>query len=320
MPLLTIDKLQQIHTMGTNRKQRSKSEGTFLDSVKGLLTHLSKEVADIKSAVSEMHFLYSFTAANQSNWFYNGYDLDSWRTWEALGYQNSSMPVATSGDNAKLGCSVDSLAATPPGADALSRELLLQFRQGQHDLWRPLELCTLSICKSTEQSYRLWQPCPKSRFIQPGSLTHMELESDAATVVQKWYRALNSSVTDDSDHDGTECESLDIGGGTSVEQLSIRRAFLLSNTMTAPSAHRSGDSSIDAWTKDQVMHWLGNAIDRAREPEDRVQGARTMWNEWASASPHLPDDMHQSIVRLIDQKLCSTGFPSLRELVQLQDG
>ena len=131
----------------------------------------------------------------------------------------------------------------------------------------------------------------------------MELESDAATVVQKWYRALNSSVTDESDHDGSEWESVDNGRGNSAEQLSVRRAFLLINTTTAPSAKRSGDRSVVAWTTDQVMQWLGNAIDRAREPEDRVQGARTMWSE-----------------RLIDQKLRSTGFPSLRELVQLQDG
>jgi hypothetical protein len=178
----------------------------------------------------------------------------------------------------------------------------------------------LSICKSTGQSHCLWQPCPKSRFIQPGSLTHMELENDAATVVQKWYRALNSSVTEGSDHDGSERESVDNGGGNCAEQLSVRRAFLLCNTTAAPSAQRPGDSSDDAWTTDQVMRWLGNAIDRACEPEDKVQGARTMWSEWASASPYLPDDMQQSIVRLIDQKLRSTGFPSLRELVQLQDG
>ena len=76
----------------------------------------------------------------------------------------------------------------------------------------------------------------------------------------------------------------------------------------------------DVWTTDQVMQWLGNAIDRAREPEDRVQGARTMWSDWAIASPYLPVDMRQNIVRLIDQKLHSAGFPSLRELIQLQDG
>jgi len=299
--------------MGTNRKQRAKSEGTFLESLKGLLTQLSREVADIKSAVSEMHLLYNFTTACQPNWFYDESDLDSWQTWEALGYQNVSMPVATSVDKSQLGCSVDSLTAPPQtiGVDTLSRELLLQFRQSQDDLWQPLELCTLSICKSTEQSYRLWQPCPKSCFIQPGSLMHMELENDAATVVQKWYRALN---------DGSECESAEDVAGNCVEQLSVRRAFMLSNTTTAPSAQRSSDRLVDAWTGDQVMQWLGNAIDRAREPEDRVQGARTMWREWASASPYLPDDMHQSIVRLIDQKLRSTGFPSLRKLVQLQDG
>ena len=131
VPFLTIDKLETFQSMGTNRKQRAKSEGTFLESVKGLLTQLSREVADIKSAVSEMHLLYNFTTACQPNWFYDESDLDSWQTWEALGYQNVSMPDATSVDKSQLGCSVDSLTAPPQtiGVDTLSRELLLQLRQ-----------------------------------------------------------------------------------------------------------------------------------------------------------------------------------------------
>ena len=189
--------------MGTNRKQRSKSEGTFLDSVKTLLTQLSKEVTEIKSAVSEIQALYSFNTAHQPYWFCEDSDLDAWQTWEALEHQNGFVPPVTPRDNAQLGSVIGSVAASPPGMDMLSRELLLQYRHSQGDPWQPLETCTLSIFKSSHQPYCLWHPCAKSTFIQPGSLTHMELESDAAIVVQKWYRASNVPAADD----GSECES-----------------------------------------------------------------------------------------------------------------
>ena len=113
-----------------------------------------------------------------------------------------------------------------------------------------------------------------------------------------------------------------LGGGKCAEQLSLRRAFLLCTTKAAPSSQSllllcttPGIPGHAYWTEDQTERWLGFAIDRAHETKDKVQGARTMWSEWAGASPYLPGDMQQDIVELIDQELRSARFPSLHELV-----
>jgi hypothetical protein len=113
-----------------------------------------------------------------------------------------------------------------------------------------------------------------------------------------------------------------LGGGKCAEQLSLRRAFLLCTTKAAPSSQSllllcttPGIPGHAYWTEDQTERWLGFAIDRAHETKDKVQGARTMWSEWAGASPYLPGDMQQDIVKLIDQELRSARFPSLHELV-----
>ena len=56
-------------------------------------------------------------------------------------------------------------------------------------------------------------------------------------------------------------------------------------------------------------------IDLAAEVEDKTRGANIVWGRWAAADPHLLVEMRQGIVRLLDTKLQSCGFPSLRELI-----
>ena len=76
------------------------------------------------------------------------------------------------------------------------------------------------------------------------------------------------------------------------------------------------------WSKDELLEWLSNSIDRtfgAFETNDQAtaQKAFSMWIEWADVEHHIPPNLNQNIVNKIDQSLREQGFPSLREPMML---
>ena len=48
---------------------------------------------------------------------------------------------------------------------------------------------------------------------------------------------------------------------------------------------------------------------------ERTIAARTVWQAWAEVNPHWPAEQRRDLVRMIDFKLHSNGYPSLEELV-----
>ena len=91
-------------------------------------------------------------------------------------------------------------------------------------------------------------------------------------------------------------------------------AFVVSTSSTqyAPTPQ---PSTPEAWTYQQVICWMGTTVDLALEAEDRRQGAKVVWREWALAERRFPQELRTQLVRWLDDKLRSKGYPRLRELV-----
>jgi hypothetical protein len=71
---------------------------------------------------------------------------------------------------------------------------------------------------------------------------------------------------------------------------------------------------------EDVGTWLDEAMAIAFRHDDLAVGARAFWSEWSHVEAFFPRRLHQCTIQLMDNKLESTGFPSLRELVRVQDG
>merc|ERR1712037_1085755 len=101
----------------------------------------------------------------------------------------------------------------------------------------------------------------------------------------------------------------------------VRRAFLASVATHSKSAR--GDrvaGPAHPWTMEDVGVWLDKTLPTAFEHDDRVVGARTLWYAWGSVEQVFTDELRRSTIKLMDNKLQTVGFSSLRELVRLQDG
>ena len=70
---------------------------------------------------------------------------------------------------------------------------------------------------------------------------------------------------------------------------------------------------------DEVTSWVCNTLRHASETEDKVMGAKTLWFEWAKIEHKFPGKFRAGTVRMLDDRLCAAGLPSLRELVSLQN-
>ena len=101
--------------------------------------------------------------------------------------------------------------------------------------------------------------------------------------------------------------------------LAVRRVFLANMTCTSSLPAFSQDVD-EIWTTEQFSCWLDRALDVVLAREDATLGARVFWREWTKIERHIPRDQRRIFVRLMDTKLQSRSFPSLRELVRLQDG
>ena len=96
---------------------------------------------------------------------------------------------------------------------------------------------------------------------------------------------------------------------------------MASVTTLAPSARTIPDPDVDTeWTMDDFGLWIDKAMSTTFGHTDRVAGARAFWMEWSRVEQFFPHKIRQGTIQLMNKKLQSAEFPSLRELVRLQDG
>ena len=121
-----------------------------------------------------------------------------------------------------------------------------------------------------------------------------------------------SSHTSSSSDGGDDNPSIDSGDDNSAEAVATRRAFMtsLSSTRLAPSASRS-----EVWSQQQILEWVGPAVAMASSMEDRASGAKAFWFQWSKVEEHIPYDSRQQMVKFMDEKLRSSGFPCLKDLI-----
>jgi hypothetical protein len=167
--------------------------------------------------------------------------------------------------------------------------------------------------------YKIWVPSGK-HFIKDGSQTRLDLENEAASRIQSFFRFCSpcssdgeslgvSELADQLFADG-EAGSRDDGS----DDAAIVQAFVAS-TCSNSSSLPSRISFSGTWTPEQINSWVDNALDLALQAETREEGARAFWREWAKADKHLPQDIRTKLVQFFDSKLHSRDFPCLRELV-----
>ena len=71
---------------------------------------------------------------------------------------------------------------------------------------------------------------------------------------------------------------------------------------------------------EDVSKWLDMALEKARGPDSCTQGARLFWGEWSSVEHFCPHAIRRTTIKMLDKRLQSAGFPSLKTLIELQDG
>ena len=158
-----------------------------------------------------------------------------------------------------------------------------------------------------------------------------ELCDEAARVIQRWWRSGScvsslaaGSSADVSDDDGsaelnTEEENPHSVDDNGPENLAVRRAFLASISVARPNNKADGSEEAQ-WTMEQVSSWMDSTLEFTLAPAERAAGARVFWREWGAIEKFFPHNLRTGTIQMFDNKMQSIGFPSLRELVRLQDG
>jgi len=174
---------------------------------------------------------------------------------------------------------------------------------------------------AAEQQYRHWGSQSKAIFESSESVMREELRTEAAIILQRWFRSGHlstsccSSAAEEDDVEEADCDD-------SQANVMVRRAFMESTYSGFPgkTAFAKSDCAEDYWSMEEVTHWMNQTFDNVLETEDRILGARTLWCEWATVELHFPAKFRHGTVKLLDKKLQACGRPSLRELVFVQDG
>lgn len=66
----------------------------------------------------------------------------------------------------------------------------------------------------------------------------------------------------------------------------------------------------EAWNQEEVLSWTRTVLDRAIECDDKFEGASLLWLEWFRARPHIEPKSQDTLMRVLDSRLQSNGFPS----------
>ena len=101
-----------------SRRQRSKKEATFLESVKDALDHLNNEIQYIKFAITTPSSITSDTTGNYNQWHCESYD--DWSAWNALGFNEDTC----TGDVSHFSQARD---ATPKQGSLCQRAIVTQY-------------------------------------------------------------------------------------------------------------------------------------------------------------------------------------------------
>ena len=181
----------------------------------------------------------------------------------------------------------------------------------------------------------LWRPSQCDIF-EEGAPLHKELCDESVRMIQSWWRRSPAELNrhsdnsrsdtgpdDDSESDflRSSCGDDELDNnrqGNGVEQLAVRRAFLAS--ITSSSCEQNAVEGAAEWSMEQVSSWVDTEFESILSVSDRRDGARMFWCEWAVIEHHFPKHLRKGTIQLMEKKLCRLGFPTLRELVQLQDG
>lgn len=170
---------------------------------------------------------------------------------------------------------------------------------------------------------RNWVPLSCDIFTRRDTKLFQEVSDEAATVLQHWYRSwankhfddnysveVASSFSDDSaeEDSGDDTEN-------NAENLAVRRAFMTSICDTPiPLGDPAGDTE---WSGEQLLNAIGEAVDLAMQAGSPEYKMVVLWHRWAQISEHVRPAQHKSIIRHLDSKMRSRGFPTLRDLMGL---
>ena len=191
------------------------------------------------------------------------------------------------------------------------------------DCWEPVPVTrSCETRRAAEQHYSQWHSQSKTIFANSASFMREELRTEAAVVLQRWFRScLRStsscaSLADEESSEETDCDNDD---ANSQANLVVRRAFMAS-IYSGQAVSAVTDAVDDHWSMEEVTLWIDRSLDSVLKTEDRISGARSFWCEWAAVEHHFPAKLRNGIIKLLDKKIQTRGVPSLRELVGIQDG
>ena len=178
--------------------------------------------------------------------------------------------------------------------------------------------------KNLEDSCRMckWQPATNDVFTVEGSSIFLDLQSEAAVTIQRWWRCefldsaeVPSDEAFDDKYESSYANSDDDHGSddNSAEAVAIRRAFFVSIASTNTCKEEPHGSEL--WSQAEILKWVSDTLNRNIDGDEPLSSIKSVWREWETANEHFPHQMRTRIVRTIDERLHGRGFPSLRELV-----
>lgn len=136
--------------MGGSRRQRAKSEETFLESVKKLLAQLKEDVSNVKAVVEDLRIVqneHRFREYGLPLWHESGKAEDDWASWLAMGFADMPKDI-------DISCDIENTQLRPdapvfvtgqcPLLQVYNRQTLLNFRILHSDAVPPPELLHLN--------------------------------------------------------------------------------------------------------------------------------------------------------------------------------
>ena len=69
-----------------------------------------------------------------------------------------------------------------------------------------------------------------------------------------------------------------------------------------------------------MLSWASTVVEVAMNENDATSAAKALWKDWSATEEHVPWNLRARIVNMLDAKLHSRGYPSLRELISSAAG